>query len=342
MPSTTPDSVDLPRLDLALPLPEEAVSRSRTLLDTTLRLAHVGGWEWDREAQSTTWTDETYRIHGMQAGALPPGSLDHVARSLACYDPADRPVVEAAFRRAEEGVAYSLELPFTRADNQRIWVRTTAEAVKVGDSVVKVIGIIADITERKRSEAALRESEQHFRSYFDLGLIGMAITSVEKGWLKVNDRLCHILGYPRDELVTKTWPELTHPDDLAADIEQFNRVLSGETEGYALDKRFIAKDGRTVYAAISVGCLRKPDGSADHFVAMVQDITERKQAEVELKQQLAELQQWYEVMLDREARVLELKREADALRQRLGEPPRYALELKAGPVADHPEASAQP
>ena len=149
-----------------------------------------------------------------------------------------------------------------------------------------------DISERKQKEEALRQSEARFRSYFELGLIGMAITSPEKGWLEVNDQLCQTLGYSRDELVTMTWAELTHPDDLAADIAQFERVLKNEIEGYTLDKRFLTKDRQKIFAAISAKCLRKPDGSIDYFVAMVQDISERVAAEreqAESSQRLAKL-----------------------------------------------------
>jgi diguanylate cyclase (GGDEF)-like protein/PAS domain S-box-containing protein len=131
--------------------------------------------------------------------------------------------------------------------------------------------------------AELQESEQQFRSYYDLGLIGMAITVPTKGWVQFNDRLCQILGYSRADLMTKTWSEITHPDDLAADITQFNRVMAGEIEGYTLDKRFIRHDGGIVYTVLSVRIVRNPDGSPLHFVAMVQDITERKALELELR-----------------------------------------------------------
>jgi PAS domain S-box-containing protein len=140
-------------------------------------------------------------------------------------------------------------------------------------------GLQKQITEREQTEEAFRKGEERFREYFELGLIGMAITSLEKGWIHVNDKLCEILGYPKDELIKLNWAEITYPDDLEADVTEFNRVLAGEIDGYSMEKRFIRKDGEIIITSISAKCLRKEDGSIDHFVALIHDITNRKQAE---------------------------------------------------------------
>ena len=139
--------------------------------------------------------------------------------------------------------------------------------------------LVREIGEREHAEEALRVSEERFRRYFDLGLIGMAITSPDKGCLEVNDELCRILGYERSEILQKHWSEITHPDDLAADVVQFERVLAGEIDAYSLDKRWIRKDGRIIDSIMAAKCVRRADGSVDYFVGLVQDITERKQAE---------------------------------------------------------------
>jgi PAS domain S-box-containing protein len=107
--------------------------------------------------------------------------------------------------------------------------------------------------------------------------------------LEVNDELCRILGYEREELLRMTWPDMTHPDDLAADVALFERVVSGELDGYVLDKRWIRKDGRVIDSIVSAKCVRRADGSVDYFVGLVQDITDRKQASEALAEARLEL-----------------------------------------------------
>ncbi len=139
-----------------------------------------------------------------------------------------------------------------------------------------------DISERKQVETELRKSREAFKEYFEMGSIGMCITSPEKGWLEVNERLCQMMGYTKEELSQHTWSELTHADDLDADVELFNQVIAGKRNSYSIDKRFLRKDGSTIYTTLSVSCQRNTDGTVNHMLASLLDITERKQAEEEL------------------------------------------------------------
>ena len=143
---------------------------------------------------------------------------------------------------------------------------------------------IKKAVESRQVEEALRRNETRLRGYFNLPLHGIAITSPDKRWLEVNDRICSMLGYTRDELFHKNWAELTHPDDLAADEEQFNRILSGQIEQYTMDKRFIRKDGGVIWTNITIGCVRKSDGNVDYILGLMEDITERKQTEDALRE----------------------------------------------------------
>lgn len=124
-----------------------------------------------------------------------------------------------------------------------------------------------------------KEAWDRFRRYFDLGLIGMATTLPSTEIVEVNDELCRILGYGREELLGLTWPELTHPDDLETDVAEYRRILAGESEGYSIDKRWVHKDGRIVYSIMSAKCVRREDRTIEYFVGLVQDITERKLGE---------------------------------------------------------------
>ncbi len=126
---------------------------------------------------------------------------------------------------------------------------------------------------RVRSAVALYDSEQRFRAVFDYAMVGMATTSLDKGWLSVNPALCRMLGYEPNELVTKNWVELTHPDDLAADIANFESVLRGESDGYLMEKRFLRKDGSVVHTVISVRVIRKTNGDVDCFSAVIEDVS---------------------------------------------------------------------
>jgi PAS domain S-box-containing protein len=140
---------------------EEALQKARDLLNTTEHLAKIGGWELDVQSQAVTWTEEMYQIHEMDPADFGPGSPGHAARSLACYDQRDRPLVQAAFERCQaEGKPYSLELPFTTAKRRKIWIRTMGTPVTENGRVVRVIGNILDITDIKRAEEALRQANR--------------------------------------------------------------------------------------------------------------------------------------------------------------------------------------
>ncbi len=130
-----------------------------------------------------------------------------------------------------------------------------------------------------------RQGENLLQLFFELPFLGMAITSPEsKQWLRFNDQLCHILGYTRNQLMGKTWTELTHPEDLNTDVAEFDRVMRDESDGYSMDKRFIRADGAIITAVIDVHAVRRPDRSVECFLATIQDITQRKLAEAALRE----------------------------------------------------------
>src|SRR3990172_10387594 len=124
--------------------------------------------------------------------------------------------------------------------------------------------------------------EEMFQLFFEKGIVGMTLYSPAKGWLQINDIFCGMLGYTREELARLSFTELTHPDDLEADRSQYQRVIDGEIDGYSLEKRYLRKDGATVYAILSLQCIRSPDGQVEYIIAIIQDISTQKRAEENL------------------------------------------------------------
>ncbi|RLD83449.1 MAG: hypothetical protein DRJ07_06640 [Bacteroidetes bacterium] len=129
----------------------------------------------------------------------------------------------------------------------------------------------------------LKKTEKEYQTYFDQGMLGMAKTSLEKGWIEVNDVICNMFGYSREEFVDLTWDKMTYPDDLEKDLLQFKRVQAGEIDNYSMDKRFFRKNGDIFHSSLTVNTVRKADGSIDYMIAILNDITERKKTEKALR-----------------------------------------------------------
>jgi PAS domain S-box-containing protein len=139
------------------------------------------------------------------------------------------------------------------------------------------------IAEQERISKALQESEEHFRTAFDYAAIGMALVSPEGCWLRVNRSLCDILGFREEEFLKCDFQELTHRDDLGADLAHIYRMLAGEILTCQLEKRYIHKHGHEVWALTSASLVRDAQGEPLHFIFQIEDITERKRAEAAIQ-----------------------------------------------------------
>ncbi len=284
------------------------LQRTKTLLERTGSMAGVGGWEVDLVANTIFWSDETCRIHGVQPGYLP-----QLSEAIEFYAPQARPVIEAAVAQAiATGQRWDLELPFIQKDGTGIWVRALGVAEFEQGKPVRLVGAFQDITARRLAEAALVISESQFRGSFEAASHGIALVSVHGNFLKVNQSLCKLLGYSEAELLMTDFQTITHPDDLALDLHHIEELLQGVVKTYEMEKRYFHKDGRTIWAQLSVSLVRAADETPVHFVSQIQDITDRKNLTARLQTLLDTASDGIHI-LDRDGNVLQFSQSFAAL-----------------------------
>ena len=221
------------------------------------------------------------------------GNLDY--SDLFHPDDAHRVNGEVASYFANGPDEYRQEYRIRCADGRWAWVEDRTSLSRGADGeVLSISGILLDTTAQKEAEQAQREQAELLRMFYELPFLGMAVSSpTDKRWLQVNDRLCDMLGYSREELLRMTWAEMTPPGDLERNVALFEQLQVGEHSGYQLAKRFVRKDGAMVHTEIEVRAVRHADGRLKQLFATIQDVTERKEVQAALvleRSRLAEAQ----------------------------------------------------
>jgi diguanylate cyclase (GGDEF)-like protein/PAS domain S-box-containing protein len=210
--------------------------------------------------------------------------------------PADRERMQSEDeRRGEPGEVFASEYRVLHRDGHTVWVRNESVLIEDEASGSRYWqGFMLDITERRRVEVALRESEQRFRRSFEDAAIGMALVGTDGRFLRTNRSLRELLGYPDKELLGKTFQDITYPDDLDVDLDHFERVLAGEMRTYQIEKRYIHKKGHVVWTLLNVSMVQDDEGKPLYFVSQIQDISERKSAE----QKIRDAEQRYRTLVE--------------------------------------------
>ncbi len=203
----------------------------------------------------------------------------------------DREKTERYYRAVVQGKRSSVnyEKRYVRADGTVIWGHATVACVLDAQSRPRYcIGMVQDITDRKRAEEALRESEERFRSIFENAAAGMGVISARGGFLQVNSALCRFLGYPREQLLKMNVFDVTRPADMEMVETLFEEVRRGRRHVFNFERRYLRQDGTTVWGQTTSAWLLDEGFRPSYAVMLVQDITERKQAVAGLQRALRE------------------------------------------------------
>ncbi|MEG4446172.1 PAS domain S-box protein [Microcoleus sp. AT9_B5] len=169
-----------------------------------------------------------------------------------------------------------------RQDGTQFAAEASISRLEMGDETVFTV-ILRDISDRKQIEMALRNSEEQFRHAFEDASIGMALVSLDGHWIKVNPALCQILGYSSEELLALTFQDITHPDDLDADLSYLHKLLAGTISTYQLEKRYFHKQGHIIWIILNGSLVQDGQGNPLHFISQIQEITARKTAQKTLE-----------------------------------------------------------
>jgi len=257
-----------------------AENRYRTLVEQVPAIVYVQ--EPNEPSRTTYVSPQNQAILGYS----PEECLADPDHWIRIMHPDDRArVLEEDGRTNDSGEYFAMEYRQLAKDGRLVWLRDEATLVRdEGGEPLYWLGLQVDITEHKATEAALRENEERFKRSFDDAAIGMALVAPEGRFLQVNRSLCGILGYPEEELLVKTFQDITHPDDLEKDLGQARRLLTAEVRTYQTEKRYIHKEGHAVWALLNVTLVRDEGDEPLYFVSQIQDISERKRAEEALKE----------------------------------------------------------
>jgi len=277
--------VSIPLMALAAVLQERrraatVARQNEENLAMAMDAAQMGTWEWNITDNTSKWSDETKKMFGRLLSD-PEGTPEDFFASV---HPEDRLFIEQAVNRSlTEGSPYESEFRILLPDGGIRWVRGKGKVVRDEDGKrLRMIGLNADITEQKQAQDALRRSEVRLARAEAFSLVVLTHVGLDGRWLKVPATLCDLLGYSEEELLARTFKDVTHSDDFEADWIQCLRLIRGEIKSFDLEKRYLHKDGRTVWVYLNCSVVEDDAGKPVHFITYIRDITDRKFAEQKL------------------------------------------------------------
>ncbi len=199
--------------------------------------------------------------------------------SVACINPKFPPsAIADLVRQLESRQVVHLHTTQRTKSGKSLNVFVTVSALHCNDRIL-IHCVSLDVTAQWMSERKLIASERRFRATFEQAAVGIAHVAPDGTWLRVNRKFCTITGYSEPELCSLTFGDITHPDDVDADRAQASSLLRGEITTYSMEKRYIRKDGDSIWVNLTVSLANGEDGKPEYFISVVEDISARKRAE---------------------------------------------------------------
>ncbi len=274
-------------------LAEDEIKRLNERISTATHASQVGIWEWDVQNDVLMWDDQMYALYGLKKEEFT-GAYTAWINGL---HPNDREFCQNEVNSALLGKKeYDIEFRVVWPDGTIHYQKAKGEVFRneMG-APVRMIGINYDITEQKKADVSLKESEDYFRNIFEYSTVGKSITE-SNGKLRTNKMFRDITGYSGGELVELSWQKITHPDDIRNDQEMINSIISGEFTSRRWEKRYIHKQGHIVWVDISTLLQRDTEGNPKYFITTIQDITQRKKVQESLRTSEEKLRAIYNVL----------------------------------------------
>jgi diguanylate cyclase (GGDEF)-like protein/PAS domain S-box-containing protein len=248
--------------------------------ETLARRLPIGVYETDVEGRFVYVNDCWSALSGLDAETALGQSWASVVH------PEDLDRVGAEWRSSREDERpFSLEYRYLRPDGSAAWVWVRAVELRDdGGEISGYLGTCSDTVVSPTVDRALGEAEERFANAFEEAPIGMALVGLDGGFLRVNKALTEIVGHDADKLLSLTFQDITHPDDLEADLELVRQVVDGERRSYRMEKRYVRSDGEPVWVVLSVSVVRADEGEPLYFVSQIEDVTERRRGEDALRE----------------------------------------------------------
>jgi PAS domain S-box-containing protein len=260
-----------------------SLKKISVLFNESQKINNIGAWELDLSTGDTFWTDEVYHIH-----EVPNNLIYDKSKAIEFYHPDDRHIIINAIENTiATGEDFDVECRFITAKNNSKWVRSSGKAWIENDKIIKLIGTFQDITEKKKTEEQLRINEEAFRGNFENAAVGMALLNHKGQWLKVNKKLCSILGYEEKDFLNLTFKKITHPEDVTTDLYLLKQLIQGKRDSYTTEKRYFHKNGQLVHIILAVSIVKNNKGEILYFISQFVDITSLKNTEIQLENTIA-------------------------------------------------------